>query len=115
MNINWKLCRNSYAFAAIILVIIAFVFESRDYHMAFLICILIAIFSGFSVYFTNKYAEEEKAWNEAKSMIESGNPTIYMEGSPVEDDFNFDAISSDYYSVRIDGNYIYLRHRRRMR
>lgn len=63
---SWKLARNSYAFSAIILIIIAFVFESRDYYMAFLTCILIAIFSGVSVYFTNKYAEEEKLWNEEK-------------------------------------------------
>lgn len=64
---NWKLARNSYAFSAIILIIIAFVFESRDYYMAFLTCIRIAIFSGVSVYFTNKYAGEEKLWNEAKN------------------------------------------------
>lgn len=50
--VNWKLVRNLYAFSAIILIIIAFVFESRDYYMAFLTCILIAIFSWVSVYFT---------------------------------------------------------------
>lgn len=64
---KWKLVRNLYAFSAIILIIIAFVFESRDYYMAFLTCILIAIFSWVSVYFTNKYAGEEKLWNEVKN------------------------------------------------
>lgn len=64
--VNWKLVRNLYAFSAIILIIIAFVFESMDYYMAFLTCILIAIFSWVSVYFTNKYAGEEKLWNEVK-------------------------------------------------
>ena len=70
--VNWKLDRNFYAFSTIILTIIAFVFKSRDYYMAFLTCIFIAIFSGVSVYFTNKYAREEELWNEAKNKELTG-------------------------------------------
>lgn len=108
---SYEVYRNGFIVAGIVLYIVAYLIYNWESEIVGIVCTGIAtLFIFLAVIAHIKYGYE-KTWNEAKAMFKSDDSTVvYMDGKPVDDDFNFDAISWDNYTVKIDGNNIYLEH-----
>lgn len=108
---SYEVYRNGFIVAGIILGIVAYLVYDWESEIVGLICAgIAALFIFLAIIAHIKYGYE-KTWNEAKAMVKSDDSTVvYIDGNPVDDDFNFDAISLDNYTVKIDGNNIYLEH-----
>lgn len=71
----------------------------------FLLIVGVCILASSLVYIqTTLNTNKEKAIAQYKE----GKTTIYIDGNPVGDDFNIDGINLKNYSVKVDGDKIYL-------